>query len=515
LSRALTLFLVVLFAVALAYSGVASAAPDYGEAERNMRSGVENLRQENYEEAIEDLEAVRAALPGSSMAAYYLGIAYKRTQDFERARTNLERAITLEPAVREAVVELADVYFQTGAIEKSMAMVETAEAEGIRPAETAFLKGLVLIKLRRYNEAVTSFENAVALDESLSSAAEYHIGMARMLEGSFAEAKEVFLSTIRRDPDTGFAALASEYLDAISKRLWQDKPLKLTAWAGLIYDDNVILKPGDDTVAGAVTDKEDTGYTLSLRAEYMRPLEGRYSLEARYSFYLLDYFELSSHDVMSHAVTVAPSYSALGAKISVPVSVAYTMVDGYGYLTTLRAAPSYSFEPGSDTLVRLSAGVESNGFHGEPTDPDEDRDNIELGFMVEWFRVLRVSGKDLGAKDGQGLLTANYGFTSSDSDGRNWSHLTNTIGAGVAYPIAGRMRAALNAEASIQNFTGTHTVFGKKRRDRTYTLATTLSYSLTDFVEAMGGLTYVLGKSNLALYDYDKFVLSAGVQARF
>jgi tetratricopeptide (TPR) repeat protein len=511
LSKTSTLLLGLLFVLMLMPADILSAAPLPPSFDTRLRAGIENLRQENYEEAIEDLEQARSLMPSSSRAAYYLGVAYKKTQDFERARKNLEDAVTLRPAVREAVVELADIFFQTGENKKAMAQIEVAEREGISPAETAFLKGLVLIKLKRYNEAVLNLENAAALDENLSSAADYHIGLARMLLGSLEEARDIFYSTVLRDPNSDLAIFASEYIDAITRRLRKNRPLRLTAGVSLMYDDNVLLKPGDETAAGNVTDEGDSAYAVNFRAGYTRPLEGPYSLEAQYSFYLLDFFELSSHDVMSHAVTVSPVYASRRGSAGVPMSFNYTLVNGSGYLRTFRVEPTYSFGRGTDTFIRASVGIETNSYVNEPSLADEDRDNLEMGLRAEWYHLIGKPRATAGPGR-QGFVTVRYGLVTSESDGRNWRHYTNTFGAGALYPVGKRWTASASGDAAIQNFTATHTVFGKKRRDRTYTLGSEVSYSLRENVDLQTRLTYIRGESNIAIYDHDKFVVSVGLE---
>src|SRR5574337_2142952 len=52
---------------------------DYVNKETNyLEMGIADLREGNYEEAVEELRKVRSQSPDSSLAAYYLGVAYKK-----------------------------------------------------------------------------------------------------------------------------------------------------------------------------------------------------------------------------------------------------------------------------------------------------------------------------------------------------------------------------------------------------------------------------------------------------
>lgn len=175
--------------------------PDY------LKQGTANLKDENYEEAVDDLKKAREDDPNSSIAAFYLGVAYKKIQDYKEARVHLKDAITLSPAVKEAVMELADVSYQLGNMDEALETLEIAEREEIAPAQTAFLKGLVLLKKRKNNEAIESFKKSKATDNKLATSADYQIGVANLQEGRLSEAKDVFKEIVVRDPNADSPSL--------------------------------------------------------------------------------------------------------------------------------------------------------------------------------------------------------------------------------------------------------------------------------------------------------------------
>jgi tetratricopeptide (TPR) repeat protein len=119
-----------------------------------LKHGIFNLKEENYEEAIDDLKKYREQNPTFSIAAYFLGIAYKKTYNFAEAKIHFKDAVTFEPRVKEAVVELSDTLYQLGEFEDALKELEIAEGLGIQPAQVSFLKGLVLTQLGRKSEAV-------------------------------------------------------------------------------------------------------------------------------------------------------------------------------------------------------------------------------------------------------------------------------------------------------------------------------------------------------------------------
>src|SRR3989338_7189758 len=99
------IFLIFVFVASnMAFSQTLLAKqPDY------LKQGIVNLKEENYEEAVEDFKKARELNPDSSITAYYLGIAYKKIQNYPEAKLHLKDALTLSPKVKEAVIELSDV----------------------------------------------------------------------------------------------------------------------------------------------------------------------------------------------------------------------------------------------------------------------------------------------------------------------------------------------------------------------------------------------------------------------
>lgn len=483
--------------------------PSLSSTENGMdfiRRGMENLKEENFEEAVEDFKKARELAPGSTVAAYLLGLTLKKIQDFERARTNLEDAVTMTHPVREAVIELADLYYLIGENEKALGMIATAEREFIKPAHTAFLKGLVLIKVGRYEEAIKSFETAKSIDPKLAVAADYQIGAAYLYLGRIAAARDAFKETVLRDPNSDLAQFSRHYIETIERRLWDERPLKFTAGLRVLYDDNVLLKPGDATVAGDVTNESDSATVATFLAEYSKPLNGGAGLTAQYSFYMVDYAELSSHDVTSNTLSISPTYGLENSTLGLAVSYNHSMVDDAVYLQTLTLQPTWSVRLVGNQFARTAIRYQRKEYMGSPINADEDRDSDDLGLHASWHLIFG---------EGRGIFSASYDFNLGDADGTNWRYYGNAFGADLSYPVRDNIRLHIGGEAEYQNFTRTHTIFGTKRKDTTYTVNTLISYELSKRAELLGQFTYIRGDSNIEVYDYDKYVASGGIEIKF
>jgi len=471
-----------------------------------LEQGISCYRQENFDEALPILQKARKEDPSSPLAAYYLGITYKQLQDFKSAKLQLIDAITLTPRIKEALVELIDVLYQLGDLKEADKYIDIAEKEDIKPAQVAFLKGLVSMKEDKNLEAAEAFRKAKELDSSLTSAADYQSGLAYLKEKRFKEAREVFKEVIVLDPNSNLADFSDEYMNAINKKEKAERPLRLSFGAYGEYDSNVVLKPSDTTVAANVTDQADWREVYTFLGEYRGKITQNLSISPQYSFYRAHQNSLGILNVTSHTVTVIPNYNLDKGTVGLPVGFNYTDVGESKYLTTISASPTLNYMVGKAEMAQAVFTYQKNDFSRAPVIPDEDRDSNYLAGGLGIYHFFA---------DNTGFFGFRYGLNKDFTKGVNWKYLGNRIDATVLYPFFKRFKAAISGEAFLQDFDDTNTVFGVERRDRVYTASGMLAYNFWKDAELQFRYTFVKDNSNITLYNYDRHVYSFGFQYRY
>src|SRR4030043_892382 len=133
----------------------------------SLSKGIEEYKDENFEEALEILKKARKEDPASSLAAFYLGFTYKQLMNYKEASANFRDAVKLKPPIKEAVVELIEVLYNLDDLQEAKKWLDVAESENIKPAQTAFLKGLILLKGNNNLEAIKAFEKSKEIDRNL------------------------------------------------------------------------------------------------------------------------------------------------------------------------------------------------------------------------------------------------------------------------------------------------------------------------------------------------------------
>ena len=76
--------------------------------EGDLKKGIEEYGAENYEEALELLQKASEQQPGSSVAAFYLGLTYKQMGKYKEAAKHYRDALLFTPPVLDAYTELIE-----------------------------------------------------------------------------------------------------------------------------------------------------------------------------------------------------------------------------------------------------------------------------------------------------------------------------------------------------------------------------------------------------------------------
>ena len=534
-----------------------------------MKQGIANLKEENYEEAVEDFKRYREIDPRSPIGAYYMGIAYKKTQDYKEAKTNLKDALTLSPPVKEAVVELSDVLYQLGENEEALKELERGEMMGFESARTVFLKGQILSALGKKSDisieedrilykgekypfikneddtitawegllkdktfyissraAIESFKKAKTIDKKLTTSADYQIAMVNLQNGNLNEAREMLKEIVIRDPNADIAQFANQYIDAITKRIKEERPFRFTGEVQYQQDGNVLLKPSDVTAAGDIAGESDSLGIAVLRGEYVPKLIEPYSIKAQYSFFGNIHNRLKNYDIQSHSITLAPNYNLKRGSITLLTGWNYTLVDNNKYLETLTLSPLYTFIINKTQFIQTSLRYQNKHYLKAPANSNEDRDGINYNGGVSWFYLL--SGN-------KGFLNLKYEYDREDTVGTNWKYTGNKFGVSLLYPLSvplflkeaglpllrsiatgsGELNLNIGGEVYMQGFDNTHTSFKKKRDDKTYNINTMITYRVYEDMDIKMQYVYIQADSNISVYTYNKNMATIGMEYRF
>ena len=472
----------------------------------NLERGIGQYKHENYEEALILLNKAREEDPKSTLTAYYLGLTYKQLQKYSEAIPYLKDAVNYSPKIIGALMELIDCYYQLDELEEAKKWIAEAEKEGIRPAQIAFLKGLVLLKEGDADSAIESFENAKSLDKSMTQSCNYQIGIAQLKAGKFSDAKEAFEEVTLVDPNSTMANFANRYVDAIADREREMRPWKFSFGTAWQYDDNVVLKPGDDTLATDITDEGDSRYVYTAEAEYNKRFSDKLGLKSQYMFYYGKQNDLGFYDQFSHTFVLQPSMYFKNSLLTFPLVYNHTIIDERSYLSSPTASAVYNFMVGSSNMGQAYLKYQNEHYFWTPSTPDEDRDSNDVGGGFGWYFFY---------KQNKGFFNLRYSIEQKFAEGNNWEYLSNRPAAILLVPLMDKLNATLSVDYNMQNFDNSHTIFHVYRKDKVLTASSLLAYKFYKDSEIQLQYTFVRDDSNINLYSYNRNIYSAGIDIKF
>ena len=496
--------------------------------------GISDFKDENYEEAIAALTEARKAEPASTVIAFYLGLTYKKVENYQSAIPYLRDAVTLSPPVKEALVELIDVLYQTNNLDEANKWLDMAEKEGVNPGQVQFLKGLVLVKQNRNEEAIASFEKAKELDRSVTQAADFQIANAYLKTGKLKESQNRFKSLISIDPTSDLATYARDYEKNVADKIEAERSFRFNVSLGYKYDSNVNARPASGTVfdnpnnASMVSGQEDTALSASFRAVYIAPFSFKtpYNLAVQYYISADRYMRRDDYNMAQQSLSIAPGYNFSRLAFTLPFIFGYTnlqrekgddflnKLDWWSdtrYLITTGLTPTARYMVNENNILELTYGFMRNKYYSTtestiPRDPNEDRDGDSNSGSLGWTYLL---------KEEKGLFTIKYTYTDMGTEGYNWSYNEDRFSLSFLYHLKKDLKLQYSSDAAFTKYKHENTIFNIERRDDTFTNSIGLIYSLYKNTDIMGQLTYTRDNCNISTYDYDRSVASIGIEYRF
>lgn len=476
---------------------------------QTLNNGINLYQAEKYDEAVNTLLKARQEDPKSSTAAFFLGMAYKQLMDYETAIKPLEDAVTLTPRIKEALIELIDVCVRLGKTDEANKWIALAEQEGIEPAKTAFLKGLALTLEGKNKEAAASFETAKSLDPDIAQASDIQIAMSHLRDNELKTAKASFQAAITADPQTDLAGFARQYLARVEETLEARKPFHFTLNLFGQYDDNMVLKPTDDSLAAAVTDEGSPVANTAFKAAYTPTINGPWLFNAYYGLSSsLHKNHGKTHDSLINTISITPGYNFGKYALNLSATYTYAFVrnpDYEKYSSGLSAGPMMRVAMKGNQLLEVFAGYADNNYFRPIFMESEDRDSSGLSTYASWVWLFK--------KDS--FLNLRYQYLDQGAVGDNWDNMSHSLSANVVIPARSDVKLQFNGSYTKKDFSNTHTIFNVKREDSIYNLSAGATWAFYKKMTLIGQYTRVGNGSNIGIYDYTRNLYTIGLEYRF
>jgi hypothetical protein len=465
------------------------------------REGIDEYRNENYEEALVQLAQGRATEGPTPQNAYYSGLAAMQTGDYLAAAENLRAALQPPEPIPEAVPELISVLNSLEQLDEALDWVSWAERRNFSPKVIALLKGQILAKQKKYADAINSFNMSKTGDLEQDQQLGILIAAAHVGNSDYKAAKDALAAVIGRNPNSDAATYAKEY-DQQLNTAGKARPWNLFFGVNYQYDDNVLLKPFDNNAAIDTRNGHDSAFIENLRFEYDAPLSAAWTANVQYFLQNSDYVKLTDKNLLSHGLSLNSIHHSESLITALPVSLIHTALDYHNYSLQFSFKPTETILFAPTHIGQLSVGYTRREMLEEQTSADNDLTADTVNGSANYIYLYA---------EGQGMLNLRYEIAYEGTRGANWRNITNRIGADLLAPVSKCTKVVFSAESAWQDYYDNDA----QRNDTTVSVSMAVNQKLSDTLFLNLQYNYSRAFSNVAAFDYQRNVITSGIELRF
>lgn len=268
--------------------------------------------------------------PYSETAWYHLGVAQFRQGQLEAAKRSLGYAVTIDEKFSAALFDLGRIHEDQELWAEAINYYDQSMPDGERNGYTLYRKGVCLQSLERNAQALSAFQEAVALDEELDEAwielAVLHGEAGNLLKGVQHAQKAIALDSDNPDyhmvahdlfMQLGLQREAAKSLDRILHTLRVETPRGLLEYANILVEMSHLESAVRVLETGVQRHAEDAemwaiyyGFLWNLAADLGAAMDGitqawlRFGAEFKTS--LLEHFPAAASDPAINLIWSSP-----------------------------------------------------------------------------------------------------------------------------------------------------------------------------------------------------------------
>jgi tetratricopeptide (TPR) repeat protein len=483
-----------------------------------VQQAVSNIQQENYDEALAQLTEAWEKGAHTPEKAFLLGQVNRRMLDYPKAKEFLEEALRLKPDFHQAQLMLADTLLALDQTKEARPLLQELQAAGFEPGQTAFLQGIAATKEGRYREALDYFRKA-EVDPKVAQEAKFQASLVLAALNRISEAKKTMAESIALNPQSQTADFAKRYMGVLAERAEALRPFHITVSAGYDYDSNISVSPSSPGQVTTISGKGGSAFTQTALMEYTLFPAGPFSVLGQYSYFQNFHPTVPGYDIMSHFMSLTPTYAFKNGRLWLPLSYNYMDLQSDKYYTGFLANPTYLH------LFTEHIGLEVGGkynrqYYWSPVYfPQDDRSG-------------RVWGGSFGAyyffKKQKGYLQSRFSYEHDRTTGSNWDNSMYRLLTTALWPITDKLKYNIFIDLMFQpyehpfyngatfgNILGAPLIPNPKRRDKIMIFGMQTTYEFIKGLEFGVHWYYIRDDSNIALYDYTRHIVGCQFSYRY
>ncbi len=473
-------------------------------------SGMENYKNGNYQQALEDFQKAIVIFPNDPDITFYIGLTHLQLNAPEKAIDYFKKTLEHTPEYIDAHFQLGVVLVQQKVYQEAVTHLEKVYKKEQWREDLGYFLGFAYYQLGYYENALHYLKKAKTKDKTIESLTFYYTALAKQQLGMTKGAKEAYKQLIITDPTSPLAAPSQRLIETIELEERLKKRLNLEVTAKLQYDDNVILVPTTNVYNLRDKDRKSWIELFYLRGEYVFVREPFYDISASYGFYQTITNSMRDMDIQDHILSLDFSkrgnIEIMPYNLRVTYSYDYLLSNYYYLLQRHTIKPVFILQESLTHLSVIQYTFQLKEFNEKPLFSEDNRDalNHEIGFV----HFLRFN-------DAKHYIKVGYFYDREFAYGDNWDYKGNKFVAGFQYTLPKDIKLNLDYEYKQIRYDNNNIFFDEKRGDREGAVMVAISKDIAE------NLTFSLeymrreNSSNIALYDYEKNLYSVGASWRW
>ncbi len=483
-----------------------------------VQRGMQNLQQENYDEALAQLTEAWEKGTHTPEKAFLLGQVYRLMLNYPKAKEYLEEALRLKPDLHPAQLMLADTLIALDQPKDAVPILQKLEASGFEPGQTAFLLGITATKEGKYSEALDYFRKAQT-DPKMAQEATFQASLALAALNRVKEAQKTMAESIALNPQSQTADFAQRYLGILAERAESLRPFHITVSAGYDYDSNISVSPSSPGQVTNISGKGGSVFNQAALMEYTLLPAGPFSILGQYAYFQNFHPTVTGFDIMSHFIGFTPTYGFKNGRFWFPVSYTYMDLQSSKYYTGFLLTPTYLHMPTEHIGIEFGLKYNRQYYTSPVFFSQDDRSGKALGGSFGLYYFFKKQ---------KGFAQVRASVEHNNTTGNNWDSTTYRLLTTLLYPITDKWKSSIFVDLMNQpfnnvffngvtfgNVVGAPLVPQPKRLDQIVILGMQTSYELLKDLEFGIHWYYIRDNSNVNLYNYKRQIVGCQFAYRY
>lgn len=304
---------------------VISTKPIVVLAQANMTERTEDISRDPLPMAMEALEAGNGSLalemmyqaiqeyPNNMEYQYQLGQLFVHLNRWDEAENIFQALLRTDPdRFQKCFFDLSSIRLKENDTNGALEYLEKAKA--VDPGRAHYESGLVFMRTKAFDRAISSFDQAIIYAPHLSFECNLQKASAYAQNHHPSKAKEILNDLLKQELSEAHRQQVTNFLEEMESEIQTEKSWYLAVDLGAQYDSNVFQEPLDQVLSTpssqGARDKSDFAYLATVYGKYDFWKNRSWKSGISYLHYQMVYQNLTENNLLGARPSIFLEYSS-------------------------------------------------------------------------------------------------------------------------------------------------------------------------------------------------------------